>query len=207
MAVSVSLITVCFNAAQTIERCIQSVLRQSYPHLQYIVIDGASTDGSINIIKRYEEQISLFHSGKDNGPYDAMNKGLALATGDVVGFLHADDQLADAETLSRIASVFASRPETDAVYGDLNFYDAQGKCVRRWQSSVFTPEKMRFGWMPAHPTFYMKQGLYEDEGGFFDGFGSAADYELMLRYLHTRKIAAQYLPGEMVKMQTGGISN
>lgn len=202
----ISLITVVYNAQNTIERCINSVLRQKFNNIQYIIIDGGSTDNTIQIIDRYRDKIDFFLSEPDNGLYDAMNKGIAHATGDVIGTLNADDFFADDDVLEQVAHVFANR-QTSIVYGDLDYIKPDGKIIRKWRSGAYQSGMFNWGWMPPHPTLYCRRELFEKLGVYSLEYGSAADYELMLRFIHAHKTSAVYLHKVMVKMIIGGVSN
>ncbi len=204
--IKISLITVVYNAQNTIDRCLDSVVRQKFNNIQYIVIDGGSTDGTIKIINKYRDKISVFISEPDNGIYDAMNKGISLATGDIIGTLNADDFLADADILSDVASIFAQQ-NISILYGNLDFIDTNEKIVRKWRSGEYKSGKFNWGWMPPHPTFYCKKELFEKLGGYKLDYGSAADYELMLRFIHAYKAKVFYLNKVLIKMFIGGISN
>jgi len=183
----ISLITVCFNAETTIDSCIRSVLAQNYNDVQYIIIDGGSTDKTINIINNYKHFISHVISEPDKGIYDAMNKGIKLATGDVVGMLNADDFFADETVLEDVTCAFRKN-NVDIVYADLDYINAAGKVIRKWRSGHFTANSFNFGWMPPHPTFYCKRNLFEKFGYYSLNYGTAADYELMLRLLYINKL-------------------
>ena len=202
----ISLITVVYNAQNTIERCIKSVVGQQFLNLEYIVIDGGSTDGTINIIKKYRDNVTVFISEPDKGIYDAMNKGIAQATGDVIGTLNADDYLFDNEVLNNIGSIFTEH-NIDILYGDLDYVDIEGKIKRKWRSGKYKEDMFNWGWMPPHPTFYCKRELFEKFGSYSLNYGSAADYELMSRFIHLHKIKPYYLDIVMVVMIVGGISN
>ncbi|MGV8879802.1 MAG: glycosyltransferase family 2 protein [Sphingobacteriaceae bacterium] len=202
----ISIVTVVYNGAATIERCVQSVFSQHYTDVEYIIIDGNSTDATLEIIEKYRDRINCIQSATDNGIYDAMNKGIALATGDVVGILNADDVFASADVLSWVAGAFADGSQ-QIVYGDLQYVNPLGKIVRHWKSAPFYPALFKWGWMPAHPTFYAKRALFLKYGNYELEFGTAADYELMLRFLYKYRINAFYLHQVMVKMTTGGASN
>lgn len=204
----ISIITVSFNSANTIEHTIQSVLQQQYPNLEYIIIDGASTDNTLNIINKYRDKISLILSEKDNGIYHAMNKGLKLATGDIIGILNSDDFYADENVLNDVALLFENT-HADAIYADLQYVDANDtrKVKRYWKSEKYKPGDFLFGWMPPHPTFFVRKEVYEKYGIFNENFRSAADYELMLRFIHKHQISIEYLPRVIVKMRSGGQSN
>ncbi len=204
----VSIITVCYNAESTIEFALQSVLNQDYKDIEYIVIDGASSDMTLSIIKKYEGKIAKIVSEKDNGMYYALNKGIELATGDVVGLLHADDFYASNKIISRIVTEFQSK-NIDAVYGDLQyvFKEDINKVFRNWNSNPYNPSLFLKGWMPPHPTFFVKRECYKDFGKFNTTFSISADYELMLRFLYKHNIKATYIPEVIVKMRVGGVSN
>lgn len=204
----ISIITVSYNSAQTIEHTIQSVLQQQYPNLEYIIIDGASTDQTLNIINKYQDKISVIISEKDNGIYHAMNKGLKLATGDIIGILNSDDFYADENVLNDVVQLFENT-HADAIYADLQYVDANDirKVKRHWKSGKYNPGDFLFGWMPPHPTFFVRKEVYEKYGIFNESFRSAADYELMLRFIHKHQISIEYLPRVIVKMRSGGQSN
>lgn len=202
----ISVVTVVYNAQNTIEKCLDSVARQKFNNIEHIVIDGGSTDDTVHIIKKYSNNIQVFVSEPDEGIYDAMNKGIKLATGDIIGTLNADDYLANDEVLIDIAAAFASQ-ETDVLYGDLDFIEPGGNIVRKWRSGGYKYGKFNWGWMPPHPTFYCKRTLFERLGGYRLDYGSAADYELMLRFLHANKMSVFYLQKVIVKMYVGGVSN
>lgn len=205
--VSVSLITAVRNGAGTIGGCLANVARQTHP-VEQIVVDGGSTDGTLQIIERQREQIAKLVTEPDRGIYDAMNKGLALATGEVVGFLNADDFYADDEVIAHVARAFAD-PAVECVHGDLEYVSAAdtNRVVRRWRSGAFSPGKMYQGWMPPHPTFYARRRFYDQFGCFNLALGTAADYELMLRFLLKHGLRSAYLPRVLVRMRTGGASN
>jgi glycosyltransferase involved in cell wall biosynthesis len=202
----ISLITVAYNAQNTIDRCIASVMGQKFNNIQYIVIDGASTDGTIQIINKYRENIDVLVSEPDNGIYDAMNKGIQLADGDIIGTLNADDFFADDEVLNDVANAFLQQ-QTNILYGDLDFIDPDGRVVRKWRSGAYKSGMFNWGWMPPHPTFYCKRELFEELGNYRLDYGSAADYELMLRFIHAYKANVFYLNRVIIKMFVGGVSN
>jgi glycosyltransferase involved in cell wall biosynthesis len=202
----ISLITVVYNAENTIADCIESVIGQNFRNIEYIIIDGASTDGTIQIIQKYKHHLTHFVSEPDKGIYDAMNKGIKLATGDVVGILNADDFFADNTVLSVIAGTFEKK-NTNIIYGDLDYINAKGKVIRKWRSGKFTSKSFNLGWMPPHPTFYCKRNLFEKFGLYSLNYGTAADYELMIRYLYVNKLTAAYINKVIIKMKTGGKSN
>jgi glycosyltransferase involved in cell wall biosynthesis len=199
---------VVFNAQNTIERCINSVLGQKFNNVQYIIVDGGSTDNTIKVINTHSDKIDVIISEPDNGIYDAMNKGIALATGDIIGTLNADDYLADDNVLTEVAKAFtSSKTNTNIVYGDLDYVDLNGKILRKWRSGEYKSGMFNFGWMPPHPTFYCRRGLFKTYGNYRLDYGSAADYELMLRFIHANRQDAIYISKVMVKMVIGGVSN
>ncbi len=203
----ITIITVAFNAADTIEDTIRSVLGQDYPDLEYIVIDGASTDGTTDVINCYRDRIARVVSEPDNGIYDAMNKGLALATGEVVGILNSDDFYIDGRAVSKVAAAFADA-SVGAVFADL-LYVRPGDLsvsVRRYSSKGFKPEKFAYGWMPAHPTFFLRKCYYDRYGLYKTDYRIAADYELLIRMLYVHKIPYVYIPEVLIKMRLGGAS-
>jgi len=204
----VSIITVVYNAEKYIQDCIESVINQTYPDIEYIVIDGASTDNSLSIIKKYKSNISHFVSEKDKGIYDAINKGLSISSGEIIGVLNADDMLASTDVITAIVKHFAIH-QPDAVYGNLNYVDAGDitKITRKWVSKQFARKDIEMGWMPAHPTFYVKRELFEKYGNYSLDFGTAADYELMIRFLYHFQINAIFLNCLIVNMRVGGVSN
>lgn len=204
----ISIITVVRNNAALVESCIKSVISQTYADIEYIVIDGASTDGTLEIINNYKRDISRIISEKDNGFIYAMNKGLALASGKLIGFLHSDDFYADNTVIEKIANSFKDN-DTDSLYGDLVYVTKNDtdRIVRYWRGQNYDVKSLRWGWMPAHPTFFVKKNIYEKYGYFNTDFKIATDYENMLRFLYRYKISAHYLPAIIVKMRFGGISN
>ena len=203
----ISIITVVWNNAKTIKDAINSVLNQSYKDVEYIVIDGASTDGTIEIVKSYGDRIK-FISEKDNGLYDAMNKGIRMATGDVVGILNSDDFYASDKILQIVADEFL-KGNIDSVYANLEYIDANDpkRVIRYWRSKKYQEGIFRSGWHPAHPTFFVKKEIYEQYGVFDLSFKIAADYELMLRFFEKYKITSSYVDEVFVKMRIGGESN
>jgi glycosyltransferase involved in cell wall biosynthesis len=203
-----SVITACFNSADTIEDTIRSVVSQKHKDIEYIVVDGNSTDGTLDIVDRYRHRIAHVISGKDKGIYDALNKGLALASGEVVAFLNSDDIYADSNALGDIVAAFdATHP--DCVYGDLEYVkrDDRTVVVRKWKAGAYSHGMFIKGWMPPHPSFFARLTCYRTYGGFDPSFHSSGDYELMLRFLHVHRLRVVYLPTVLVKMRSGGISN
>lgn len=204
----ISLITVVYNAGKFLKDCIGSVVAQAYPDIEYIVVDGGSTDQTLAIIDSFRQHIAHFVSEKDKGMYDALNKGLKLATGDVIGILNADDMLASSDVIEQIAHTFKNH-HTDAVYGNLNYVDMNNpeKIIRKWVSKPYSLSGIARGWMPAHPTLYIKREIFEKYGNYSLDFGTAADYELMIRFLYKSRIKATYLNKLIVNMRVGGMSN
>jgi glycosyltransferase involved in cell wall biosynthesis len=206
--VKVSIITIVYNNRETIADAIESVLSQTYPNIEYIVVDGLSTDGTVDIVKRYGDRISKFVSEKDKGLYDAINKGIALATGDVIGLLHSDDFFYSPIAVASVAAAFQEQ-DTDSVYGDLLYVQKAdtNKIVRNWVSGSYKRENFLYGWMPPHPTFYVKKACYDKFGLYNTQLKSAADYELMLRFMYKHRITTTYVPEKLIKMRVGGKSN
>ena len=207
--VKISIITAVFNSVRTIKDCIESVKSQSYSNIEHILIDGQSTDGTLAVIKEYGDHISQLISEKDSGIYDALNKGISCATGDVIGFLHSDDILKNKYVLAKYAEIFNNKEEIDSCYSDLVYVEADNlnKVKRYWKSNKYDADKLLWGWMPPHPTFYVRSEVYRKYGAFRLDMGTAADYELMLRLLCKNKISAEYIPCVTVKMRVGGMSN
>jgi glycosyltransferase involved in cell wall biosynthesis len=204
----VSIITVCYNSQDTIEAAICSVLGQNYADIEYIVIDGQSTDETLPILKKYEKKIAKLVSEKDEGIYFAVNKGISLASGDVVGILHSDDFYVNENIISLVVNNFKTK-NTDSVYGDLQYVarDNAEKIIRHWKSQPYDSDLFLKGWMPPHPSFFVKRKSYEKFGIFNTSYSISSDYELMLRFLYKNKLSAAYIPEVLVKMRTGGISN
>jgi glycosyltransferase len=204
----ISIITSVWNNKKTIEDAIKSVLSQDYTDIEYIVVDGASSDGTVEVIKKYENQIAKFVSEKDKGIYDGLNKGVDLATGDIIAFLHSDDIYASKTIISDVVKVFEEN-DTDSIYGDLVYVDKYdtSKIFRYWKSGEYSFKKLQNGWMPPHPTFFVKKEFYDKYGKFDLDFSIAADYDFMLRMLGKYKITTSYLPKVLYKMRIGGASN
>lgn len=204
----ISIITVTYNVRETVGDCLASVAAQGYSDREHVVIDGASTDGTAEWLQANREQFAVLLSEQDQGIYDALNKGLERATGDVVGLLHADDVFADADVLTRVAEAFAD-PAVEAVYGDLVYVarEAPDRIIRYWQAGRFDPRRLRWGWMPPHPTLYLRRSVYQRLGGFDTRYRIAADYDLMLRVLSQLNGRVEYLPQVLVRMRVGGVSN
>ena len=203
---SLSIITACYNSAATLPQTLASVGSQAGATVEHLIIDGGSTDGSLDIARAYAHIFRLV-SEPDQGIYDAMNKGIRLAKGDIVGILNADDFYASADILAKVAKVFEDSA-IDACYGDLIYVDTADtrKVVRYWRSGTFVPRKFYWGWMPPHPTFYVRRAVYAELGGFDASYRIAADYDLMLRFLGSG-LPVAYIPAVLVKMRAGGASN
>jgi glycosyltransferase involved in cell wall biosynthesis len=208
MGLKISIITVVFNRVKTVERAIQSVLHQSYNDIEYIVVDGASTDGTVDVIEKYKNRIHTIVSEKDKGMYDALNKGIKLATGDIVGILHADDEFADETIIQQVVDVFLQNKHTDCVYGDVGFVKEEDpqKIVRYYSSAIFHPRLFKYGFMPAHPTFFCYKKFFDLYGYYRTDLEIAADFDLLLRYLKKFTLQSVYIPQMLVRMNMGGKS-
>lgn len=184
------------------------MLNQTYKDIEYIIIDGGSKDGTLDLVKRYKTRVATIVSEPDNGIYDALNKGIKLATGDVVGFMHSDDIFASDEVIAHVAQQFADET-VDTVYGDLQYVrkDDASKVVRYWKTNSFDIEHLKRGWMPPHPTVYLRRSVYEKYGLFDTSFRIAADYDFMLRIFRDNERVSRYIPEVLVKMRVGGESN
>ena len=202
----ISIITSTFNSALTLCDTLDSCRQQNYPHMEHILIDAVSTDSTLKLISQYEH-VARIVSEPDQGVYDALNKGIALATGDVIGLLHSDDTFAHNGVLSRVAQLFGEN-QVDAVYGDLVFVDREDTSqVRRvWRAGSYRRDRFLRGWMPPHPTFFARKNLFDQYGGYNLSLRSSADYELMLRMLYKHKAHVAYLPEILVRMRLGGMS-
>lgn len=210
MEMLISIITVALNSAKTVEDTIRSVLFQTYSNIEYIIIDGDSKDNTLFIIEKYAplfDKRLKYVSEPDSGIYDAMNKGLEIATGDIVGFLNSDDYFKDRDVLERIAAVL-EESGTDAVFGNVLYVNNFGRrIVRSYSGKHFRPWQLRYGMMPPHPSFYMKRQCYVNGGGFRTDFQISGDYELLLRYFLKKNITYQYIDLDVVVMRLGGASN
>ncbi|MFZ2449489.1 MAG: glycosyltransferase family 2 protein [Methylovulum miyakonense] len=204
----ITLITSVYNNQETIAEAISSVLSQTYPDIEYIIIDGGSTDGTVDVVKPYQDRLATFISEPDKGIYDGLNKGIKLATGDIIGFLHSDDLYEDNQVIEKVAQAFMDYG-VDSVYGNLTYVDKNDptRIIRYWQSGGFSLNKLRHGWMPPHPTFFVKRDVYERYGLFDTRFKIAADYDLILRFLGKQQISTHYIPSVLIKMRVGGASN
>ncbi|MBP6385469.1 MAG: glycosyltransferase [Pseudarcicella sp.] len=201
-----SIITVSYNSAKTIQQTIESVLSQNYTNLEYIVIDGASQDGTLKILENYKERIKYI-SEPDKGIYDAMNKGIKIATGDFIGTIGSDDFYPNTQVISDVAA-YLTKTKSDSLYGDIQFVNPgnESKIVRNWKAGEYNIKKWLHGWMPPHPTFYIKKNIIINLGGFNTTFKCSGDYELMLRILYKNKISTTYLPQILMTMRNGGTS-
>jgi len=204
----ISIITAVFNRADCVGRAVNSVQQQTYPDVEHVVIDGASTDGTLEILQNCLDASATLVSEPDKGIYDALNKGLNRANGDVIGIMHSDDFFADTEVLQHVVAAF-SDPMIDAVYGDLDYVAKTdtSRMIRHWRSGAFHPSNLAWGWMPPHPTLFLRRRVIDQWGGFDARFRIAADYDAILRYFGQGKIRAAYIPRVLVKMQVGGVSN
>ena len=201
----VSIITISYNVEVTIEKTLKSIKSQSYINIEHIIVDGGSKDNTLEICNSFSH-ISKIISEPDNGVYDAFNKGLELATGDVVGFLNADDVFFNENSVQEIVNAFSNN-DTDIVYGNLDYVNKEGKVIRNWTSRFYEVGLIKKAWMPAHPTFYCKKEVYDRLGGYNDSFKIGGDFELCLRFLEVNKVPSFYLNKKLVKMLIGGISN
>lgn len=204
----VSIITATYNSEKYLGDCIASVRKQTYGNIEHIIVDGKSTDNTLKIIKQHSDHIDKWISETDRGMYDAINKGIAMATGEIIGVLNSDDMLASANSIMDIVACF-DETGTDSVYGDLVYVEAKNplKVLRYWKGLPYKRSRFSYGWMPAHPTFYMRRELIEKYGGYENHYFTAADYEFMSRYLFRHEISSCYLPKMIVKMRNGGASN
>lgn len=207
----ISVITVTYNSAATLKGCIESVLNQTHPDIEYIIVDGLSKDGTTEIIRSYEKAFNgrlRWISEKDSGLYDAMNKGINMATGEVVGTLNSDDFFSSPNVIAQVVRAFEEETEIDALYGDIHYVnpDDLTKCVRYYSSSFFHPKLFKYGLQPAHPSFYCKKEWFEKLGGYRLDFKIAADFELLVRFLYKNNLKTLYLKQDFVTMRTGGLS-
>ncbi len=205
----VSIITVCFNSEATIDKTLKSVAIQNYPFIEHIIIDGGSTDSTIKIIAEYSLTTKRVISEPDKGIYDAMNKGLSMATGDIIGILNSDDFYCRNDVIESASRFLTNNPEFDGVYSDLVYVDRMNtnKVIRKWKAGSFNPKNFYWGWMPPHPTIFFKKEVYHSVGHFNLSFRSAADYEFLIRACIKFEKKLHYLPGTTVYMRAGGMSN
>ena len=205
--IKISIITSCFNREKTIETTLQSVLHQTYPHLEYIVIDGASTDHTMDIIKKYKGSITKIISEPDKGMYEGLNKGIRLATGDIVGLMHSDDCFYSEQTLEHVVDMF-QKTGADLIYGNGLFVDENdiSRIIRNWISGSYSRVKMRRGWLPLHPTVYVRRKCLERLGLYDESYKIAADSDFLVRYMYEANLKVAYLDEYIVKMRMGGLS-
>ncbi|KAF5079320.1 putative glycosyltransferase [anaerobic digester metagenome] len=203
----ISIITATFNSSTSIKDTLESVNAQTYPNIEHIIVDGGSFDNTLDIVKDYGNKIATIISEPDKGIYDAMNKGIMAATGDIIGILNSDDFFTSTDVISTIVKKF-EESSIDALYGDVHFVNPDNlkKTVRYYSSAIFRPSLFRFGFMPAHPSFYMKKSCYEKFGLYSLDYKIASDYDLLIRYLYLHKIKYKYIKKDFVTMRTGGIS-
>ena len=202
----ISIITVCFNSSKTIEKTFQSIKNQSYQNIEHIVVDGGSSDDTLKIIKNYNSCISNYISESDKGLYDAMNKGIAMATGDIIGILNSDDIFVDNYVLEKIAK-FHTKNSINASVGNITQFNESGKTVRKYSSKNWTPENLKIGFMPPHPSIFFKRKLFEKYGNYQLDFISAADYELIVRFFIKHQVSWKYSDITTTAMLIGGISS
>lgn len=205
----ISIITPSYNSSKTIRDTIDSIINQAYKDIEYIIIDGGSKDDTLDIVKTYQNRINIkLISEPDKGLYDAMNKGINMATGDVVGILNSDDFYKNENVLEKVATCFNEHSEADGCYGDLEFVDEINtkKIVRTWKAGEYKKAKLNNGWIIPHPTFFVKNGVYKKYSSFNLSLRIAADYEFLLRLLKINKIKVQYIPEILVSMRVGGVS-
>jgi len=204
----ISIITAVLNAAKTIDNCMRSIANQTYNDIEHIVVDGGSTDGTLEVLEKYKNRIAKMVSETDEGIYDALNKGIKIATGLVIGILNSDDFYAHERVIEKVADIF-TKEKVDSCYGDLQYVGRRnhGRVIRHWKSSAYRSGNFRRGWMLPHPTFFVRKEVYKRYGYFNTDFKIASDYELMLRFLEKYKISTYYIPDVLVKMRIGGTSN
>ncbi len=205
----ISIITATFNSENSLQRTIDSVAEQDYEDIEHIIIDGGSTDNTLNIVKSNLNNVNKYISEKDNGIYSAFNAGIKLATGDIIGFLNSDDIYTNPHVISKVVNSFRIK-NCDVLYGNLIYQskdNTDSKTIRYWKSNVFHPNCLKYGWMPPHPTVYCKKEIYNKYGYYDEKFRISADYDYILRIFKESSIKKTYLPTVMVKMDIGGISN
>lgn len=208
LRIKISIVTVVFNRAYCIDDAILSLQSQTYPDIQHIVIDGGSKDGTLEILRSRLGSNAVLVSEPDDGIYDALNKGLNIATGEVIGFLHSDDLFSDSEVLADVVKAFCG-PNIDAVYGDLQYVSKvnKDKVIRHWVAGKYSRFRLKLGWMPPHPAFFLRRSVIQCWGGFDTKFRISADYDAILRYFAQGAIRSAYIPRVLVKMRVGGESN
>jgi glycosyltransferase involved in cell wall biosynthesis len=204
----ISVVTAVYNRRETIGQAMRSLQSQSFEHYEHVVVDGGSTDGTIAAIQALADHRTKVESGPDTGIYDAINKGISRTTGDVIGLMHSDDFFASDRVLEKVVTAFED-PSVDGVYGDLQYVSASdpGRVIRHWRSGEFSPKLLRRGWMPPHPTLYLRRSVFERWGAYDTSYRIAADYDAMLRWLGHGQIKLAYIPDVLVKMRVGGESN
>ena len=202
----ISIITVCFNSIKTIEDTIQSVIKQNYIDIEYIIIDGGSNDGTINIIEKYKDNISKYISESDTGIYDAMNKGIDMATGDIIGILNSDDIFYSHSIVSEVVFEFITDNHLDALIGNIVFINKTNKIIRTYFSNNWNTSKFAWGFMPPHPSFFCKRKIFKKYGTYKTNYKIASDFELLIRFLQIYKINFEYIPLVTTKMRIGGAS-
>lgn len=203
----ITVITPTYNSAATVEDTLSSIAAQDHAEVEHIVMDGGSSDDTLGIVGRYGH-VSKLITGRDRGIYDAMNNGIEASSGEVIAFLNSDDFYAHSGVLSTVAAVFKEQ-SADAVYGDLQYVSDKNvmRVVRHWKAGIYRADAFKWGWMPPHPSFFVRRDVFERFGGFNLEMSTAADYELMLRFIHKYQIKLAYVPEVLVKMRTGGASN
>tara|TARA_B100000886_G_C20425798_1_gene493926 strand:- start:3685 stop:4434 length:750 start_codon:yes stop_codon:yes gene_type:complete len=209
MSLKISIIVATYNSSKTIRSCLDSIFNQNYSNIEINLIDGKSSDNTLDIVKNYNRKIPIkIISEEDNGIYDALNKGIYSSIGDVIGFVHSDDILASSTIFSEIIKKI-SLENFDGVYGDLQYvdFDKTDKVIRNWKSCDFNDKLLKRGWMPAHPTFFLKRGVYDKHGGFNLNYSISSDYDFMIRVLNDNNLKFCYLPRVISKMRVGGSSN
>lgn len=204
----VSLITAVYKSAETVGEAIASVAKQTHVDLEHVIVEGASNDGSLEAVKRAGHDRMRLISEPDTGIYNALNKGIKLATGDVIGFIHSDDFLAHEGVLARISAAFED-PSVEAVFSNLDYVSQAdtSQIIRHWSTGAFHPRRLKYGWMPAHPTLYLRREVYERFGGYDENFRISADYDFILRYFSQMTGKSAYIPEVLYKMRLGGVSN
>lgn len=205
----VSIITVCYNSGKTISDTIASVAGQTHENIEYIVVDGGSTDETIQIVKSFSDTVDILITEPDNGIYDAMNKGIKAASGDIIGILNSDDLFEGSQVVEDIVKVFESDAECQCVYGDLIYVSSQNihKILRYWRTGEYVKNSFYYGWMPPHPTFYVRKSVFENYGYYLTDLKVAADYEFMLRVVGKHRLPVKYINRVLVRMRAGGVSN
>jgi len=205
---SLSIITVVYNRRDTVEECFQSLRMQTCSSYEHVIIDGASTDGTLEVLERIKDERTNLVSEPDDGVFDALNKGIKLSSGEIIGIVHSDDVFATSTVLERVLEAFSDQT-VNAVYGDLNYVKADNlmQVIRHWKAGPFLPKKLRRGWMPPHPTLFLRKEVFESFGMYDTKFSIAADYEAILRWFTQPNFKAVYIPEVLVNMRVGGQSN